>query len=56
MLVAPDVHPDNFDPPNTLLATVCSCTGFAANNCRYLIMRGIAETTVWSLTSEVYEE
>jgi len=56
MLVAPDIHPDNFDPPNTLLATISSCTGFATNNCRYLIMRGIAETTVWSLTSEVYEE
>jgi hypothetical protein len=56
LLVAPDVHPDNFDPPNTLLATICSSTALTAANCRYLIMRGIAETTVWSLVSEVYEE
>lgn len=55
-LVAPDVHPDNFDPPNTLLALICSCTNRQAATCRYLIMRGIAETTVWTLTSEVYEE
>jgi hypothetical protein len=48
-LVHADVHPDNFDPPNTVLSVLCSCTALTPNNCRYLIMRGIAETTVWSL-------
>jgi hypothetical protein len=54
-LVAPDVHPDNFDPPNTVLAALTSCTGFAVANCRYVIMKGVSDTTIWSLISTVYE-
>jgi len=55
VLVHSDVHPDNFDPPNTVLAALCSCTALAAGNCRYLIMRGVSETTVWSLISSSSE-
>lgn len=54
-LVAPDVHPDNYDPPNTVLSCLASCTNFDQNNCRYVIMRGVAETTVWSLISASIE-
>jgi hypothetical protein len=54
--VQADVHPDNFDPPNTLLATTCACTALPLANTRYVIMKSIAVTTVWSMTSEVYEE
>jgi hypothetical protein len=55
VLVHVDVHPDNFDPPNTVLAALCSCTQLAVVKCRYLIMRGVAETTVWSLVSTTAE-
>lgn len=54
--VAPDVHPDNFDPPNTLLASVCACTNFDAAATRYIIMKSIATNTVWTMNSEVYEK
>lgn len=54
-LIAPDIHPDNYDPANTLLSCVCACTRLQPNACRYVIMRGIADTTIWSLISTAYE-
>jgi hypothetical protein len=54
-LVHSNVHPDNFDPPNTLLSTLASCTQLDAAATRYLIMRGIAENTVWSLITQSSE-
>lgn len=54
--VMPDVHPDNFDPANSVLAAICASTAQAANGTRYVIMKSIATTTLLSLASEAYEE
>jgi len=54
--VMPDVHPDNFDPANSVLAAICASTAQPANGTRYVIMKSIATTTLLSLASEAYEE
>lgn len=54
--VHPDVHPDNFDPPNTLLAIMCSCTNLNPAQTRYIVMKSIAYTTVWTLVQQAYEQ
>jgi hypothetical protein len=50
------VHPDNFDPPNTVLAAICASTAADWNNSQYIIMKSVATTTLFSLVSEAYEE
>lgn len=55
-LVHANVHPDNFDPPNTLLGVASSCTALAANNCRYIIMKPVSDQAVLALISQAYEE
>jgi hypothetical protein len=52
----PEVHPDNFDPPNTVLSAICACTAADFNNTQYVIMKSIATITLFSLVSEAYEE
>jgi hypothetical protein len=54
--VMPDVHPDNFDPANSVLASVCASTAQAPAGTRYVIMKSVATTTLLSLISEAYEE
>jgi hypothetical protein len=54
--VMPDVHPDNFDPPNSVLAAIAASTNQDRAATRYVIMKSIATTTVLSLASEAYEE
>lgn len=55
-LLEANVHPDNFDPPNTILGIASSCTAQAEGDCKYIIMKPISTQTVYSLISEAYEE
>jgi hypothetical protein len=50
-----DVHPNNFDPPNTVLSTLCSCTNLPVNQCRYALMRAVEESVLYSLLTEGFE-
>jgi hypothetical protein len=54
--VMPDVHPDNFDPANSVLSAICASTAQAPAGTRYVIMKSVATTTLLSLISEAYEE
>jgi hypothetical protein len=56
IFIAPDVHPDNFDPARTLLSTLLASTHFTVARTRYAIMRSIAEITIWSLNGELYDK
>lgn len=48
-------NPENFDPPNAVLATLCCCTNLANNATRYVIMKSIDRNVVHSLISSSAE-